>query len=322
MAEIFSKDTPGTPDANSENPEKTVDNDAPSINDELLAEGFLPADFVEEIISELPPEPTTPPAIPHPVRPRIQDILGRSRVKSTSFVILLDPRRPGLVIDLEQDAYSRQNLNEKQYDYLDRDMRALIRLFVDIPFVAAVAETNWKNPPNFTFLYTIIADKGEKNSFNAIFADRAFFNKGLKFRNHSVELKNLPDTLTQDLIKTMDIADVEVLRDRIEKIIEKLLATDEDSEVYNSILTEMQELPEGMDKSIIELVNLVKKVELESGVEELCMVEFDYPTWEPKQFWNYGNPFKLYKRRKYRKLLQAILEDLKTHTPQNSSTEK
>ncbi|MFC1810502.1 hypothetical protein ACFLZH_03295 [Patescibacteria group bacterium] len=121
--------------------------------------------------------------------------------------------------------------------------------------------------------------------------------------------------MTQDLSTTMDIADIQMLHNRIEK----LLAADANSEVYNSILTEMGELPEGMPESIIELVSLVKKVEVESGAEELCMVEFDYPTWELKEAWNYLNPVKLFKRRKYRKLLQAILEDLEGYVPRNKA---
>lgn len=307
------------------------------IHDELLGECVMPSDILEELLEELPPIPATPPPIPKKVKD--DEVVfreafhgfGRKSVKSTSIVILDDPRRPELYIDRETNLYSSQHLNEAQYNHLAPEIRELIGLLVKLPFVAAVAETDWQNPPKFQLQYTIIADCDEKDAFNAIFADKAFFNRGIKHRALSVELANLSQVLTQNLFKFIDPTDFQNLKEKIEDIIKKLMAADPDSPVYESILKEMAELSEVLPKEtpkkikklvdamppkIKELVDLVNRVEVAHGSEELCMVEFDYPTWELKEAWNYANPYKLIKRRKYRKLLKVIIEQLKQYVPE------
>jgi hypothetical protein len=306
MAEIFSKKTPQETKKGSERD---------PIHDEVLGECFLPSEILEEILEELPSKATIPPPTPKKKDPEALISFGRKRVKSTNFIVLLDPRRPALVIDRVKNIYSTQRLHEAQYTHLELELQELIRLLLQIPFIAVVAEADWQNPPKFQIQYTLIADRDEKDSFNAIFADKAFFNKGIRHRALSVELENLPRTLTKDLIKTMDIAEVEALHNKIQEIIQKLLAAESGSPVYKSILNELDSLPEGMPEKITELIALVKRVDLEDGSEELCMIKLDYPTWELKEAWNYANPYKLWERRKYRKLLQVIIEQLRGYLP-------
>ena len=298
--------------------ENPPDKNAEKINDGILDEGFLPPEFIEEVVAVLPPKPPrpkqAPPKIPEKKdKPEFPDILMRSSVKSESFIVLMDRRRPNVYIDLANGCYSEQKLHESMYDHLNSELRKLITTLTKIPFTAVVADPDWQNPPKFKLQFTVLSNNKKSDELNGIFAQNAFFNNEIKFRALSAELKELPKKLTENLDKYMDISQIEALRERIEQLIRELLKRDYDSAEYHEALTETEELPRGMGEQIIKLINLVKKAELEHDQEDLCQLEFEYPDWEPRQAWNYCVPWKMVKRAKYKNLIKEVLGELEKY---------
>jgi hypothetical protein len=294
--------------------EKHQSNEAPNKDlepaNELLEEGFLSPEFVEEVMAVLPPPPPPQERPDNANPPKIPDILARRPIKSESFIVLMDPRRSNVYIDLSKGRYSDQKMHEAQYNHLPAVVQELIRFFVKCPYATAVADAEWEAPPKFTLHYTVLSGFENKDLLNGIFANKALFNDGIKFRAPSVELKNLPQTLTKNLTGFMDIADIEALSIKIKEFIDILLFAEKGSEEYSLTMSDLQNLSKGMREKIIELIELVKQADLDYEREELCTIELDYPTWQPKQAWNYLAPWKVMKRRKYNKLLAEILEEL------------
>jgi hypothetical protein len=291
--------------------ENPPDNNAPGINDGILTEGFLPPEFIEELVEELPPKPPkpkqAPPKIPEKKeKPEIRDILKRSPVKSESFIVLMDRRRPNVYIDLANARYSEQKLHESMYDHLKPELQKLIETLKKVPFAAVVAEPDWQNPPNFKLQYTVISNNDKSNEFNNVFAQMALYNDEIKFRPLSAELKELPNKLTENLDKYMDIAQIEALYERIKQLIQELLKQDYDSSEYQEALTETEELPRGMGEKIIKLINLIKRADIEHDHEDLCQLELKYPDWNPRQTWNYCVPWKMVKRARYKNLIKEV----------------
>lgn len=278
-----------------------------SINDGLLEEGFLSAEFVEEIVSVLPPPP--PPEVPK-TKLKLPDILCRSRVKSESFILLMDPRRPGVYIDLAKSKYSQQILHEALSNHLLPEIQELIKFFVDKPFTAAVAEADWENPPKFKLQYTSVKNNPKTDKLNDIFAQKALNNPDFKFRALSTELQNLPKKLTEELEKSMDIADIEGLREQIENLIKTLLRAEKDSPEYKKTVKETKSLSRGIGEKVLKNTELVNRVEMDHDHEDLCMIVLDYPTWPAKKAWNYAAPWKVINRRKNEKFLKEMLEEL------------
>lgn len=280
-------------------------------DNDLLEEGFLSPEFVEELMAVLPPPP--PPATsPDKAKPpKIPDILVRRPVKSKNFIALMDPRRPGVYIDLVNAKYSEQQLHKVMFEHLPPEVQELIGFFVNFPYTAAVADAEWETPPKFKFSYTVLSGFNNKDLLNGIFANKGLFNKGIKFRAVSSELKNLPQTLTKGLKGFMDIADIEDLSIKIKEYIDILLFAEKGSEEYDITLNELHYLPKGMAGKITELLEPIKEIEIDHEREELCTIELDYPGSRPKQARNYLAPWEIIKRRKYQKVLAEIMEELR-----------
>jgi len=292
-------------------PEQGTKTNDDSTQGELLEEGFLSAEFVEEIVSVLPPPP--PPEVPK-AKMKLPDILCRSRVKSESFILLMDPRRPGVYIDLAKSRYSQQILHESLYSHLLPEIQELINFFVRSSFTAAVAEAEWENPPKFKLQYTSVKNNPKTDKLNDIFAQKALNNPDFKFRALSSELQNLPKVLTKDLEKFMDIADIQALHDQIKELIDILLSAEKDSPEYQQAVKETETLPRGLGEKVLKQAELVNRVEMDHDHEDLCMIELDYPTWPAKKVWNYAAAWKMLKRQKNEKFLKEMLEELKEFT--------
>ncbi len=282
----------------------------PQPDNGLLEEGFLSPEFVDEVMAVLPPPPPLEKRPDKAKPPKIPDILARRPVKSESFILLMDPRRPGVYIDLANGKYSEQKLHKAMFEHLPPEVQELIRFFINCPHTAAVADAEWEAPPKFKFSYTLLSGFDNKDLLNGIFANKALYNNGIRFRAVSSELKNLPQTLTKGLKGFMDIAVIEELSIKIKELIDILLFAEKGSREYDITLNELHYLPKGMADKITELLKEVKEVELDHEREELCTIELDYPYCKPKQVRNYLVPWKILKRRKYQKLLAKILEEL------------